>query len=124
MASGTKINQSFVVNAGGTFCVLMHDVRRIDGTLATPAMIESITRTIRDTRTQQETVDPIDPATTLLNPPVDNPDLWNQTYNFKDDVPADKIPNRYRYTCQYTFQPAGAGADQQFKSREIDLEGD
>jgi len=47
--------------------------------------------------------------------------VWDQTWNFKDDIPANKVTTRCRHTLQYTFTPTSGAV---FKSREVDIYGD
>lgn len=119
-----KINDTFVVNAGGAVVYLAR-IQGVDGANITQAAITSIARFITDTKTGTVVEDAVtvdgtgdegvsDALQTDLN-------LWTESYNFKDIVEAAKIPLRRRYTLQYAFTPA---VGEVFKTREIDLEGD
>ena len=115
-----KANASFVVNAGGGWSYLAR-ITLHDGEDATQEDISTITRTIVDRQTGQSVTDSVTVATAVHDELQSNAVLWDKPFNFKDDVPASKIPNRYRYTLQYTITPTVGEA---IKTREIDIEGD
>lgn len=115
-----KANESFAVNAGGGWSYLAR-ITLHDGEDATQADITSITRTIVDRRTGLLTTDSVTVATAVYDELQSNAALWDKPFNFKDDVPASKIPNRYRYTLQYTITPT---VGEVIKTREIDIQGD
>lgn len=114
------INQEFVVNAGGGWSFLAR-IKNHSGSDVTQSSITSITRTITDTVTGTAVTDTITVSTAVYDTLQSNSNVWDQSYNFKDDVAADKIALRHRYTLQYTFD-MGSGAD--IKTKEVDVIGD
>jgi hypothetical protein len=117
-----KINDTFVVNAGGGWSYLAF-LTGHDGDIVTQASLTSISRSITDTRTNPPTVvpDAIVITDAVFDTAQSTPSLWDKDYTFKDDVQASKIPNRTKYLLQYTFTPV---TGEVFKSREVTIQGD
>ena len=115
-----KINDTFVVNAGG-HVVYLARIKGADGANITQATISSISRAITDKVTGTVTTDTPVVADTVFDTLQTDTNLWAQTYNFLDELVSTKVPLRRRYTLQYTFTASGGEV---FKTREIDLEGD
>ena len=120
----TKINDSFVVNAGAGFSYLAR-IKGHSGSDVTQASLSSISRTIteynQDGSIAATTTDSLVISTAIYDTLQTNTALWDQSFNMKDDVAATKVTNRRRHTLQYTFTPASGAV---FKSREVDIEGD
>lgn len=120
----TKANETFVINAGGAFVVLMHNVRSVSGVAITQASIDTITRRIVDVESQTTTEDSLTVADVIFDEAQAGSTYdWDKTFNFRDIVPATKITARRRHTLQYILVPT-SGADDAFRSREVDLEAD
>lgn len=115
-----KINDTFVVNAGGHVVYLAH-IKGADGADITIATISSISRVITDTVGKTVTTDTPVVADTVFDTLQTNLNLWDQQYNFLDEMVFTKVPLRRRYTLQYTFTASGGEV---FKTREVDVEGD
>ena len=115
-----KANQEFIVNAGGSFSYVAR-IRSIDGEDITQASISSITRTITDTVTRAVTTASLTVSSVVFDTPQSDADVWDEDWNFKDDLPASAVPNRYKYLLQYTFTPTSGEV---FKTREVDIHGD
>lgn len=116
-----KINDSFVVNAGGAWTYLARVKNSRTGAGITQSATSSISRAITDTVTGTVTTTAITVSSTVFDTLQTNTDLWDSTYNFLDNVAYTLVPSRRRYTCQYTFTMTNGDV---FKTREIDIEGD
>ena len=115
-----KANDSYLVNAGAGFSYLAR-IKLHNGSNATQATINSITRTITNTRTGVAVTDAVTVASVIYDTLQTNTDLWNQTFNMLDPIPASKVPDRVKYLLQYTITPS---AGEVIKTRELDIEGD
>ena len=114
-----KVNDSFIVNAGGSWVYLAY-ITGADGAALVQAAIDTTSRGITNTKTGVVTTDPITVSTVINDTPFTDA-LWDQTRNMTDVVEASKISTRVLYTLQYTFTP---NVGEVFKSREIDVNGD
>ena len=120
----TKANEVFVINAGGAFVVLMHNIRSVSGVAITQASIDTITRRIVNVEANVITNDLLTVADVIFDEAQAGSLYdWDKTWNFRDVVPASKITNRRRHTLQYIIVPT-SGADDAFRSRKIDLQAD
>lgn len=115
-----KINDSFVVNAGGMFVYLAR-IKNRTGAGITQAATSSISRVITDTTTGTPTTTSITVSSSVFDTLQTNTDIWDQTYNFLDNVAYTLVPSRRKYTLQYTFTMSNGDV---LKSREVDIEGD
>lgn len=116
-----KINDSFLVNAGGAWSYLARIKNTRTGQGITQAAVASISRLITDTVTGTATTSSITISSTVYDTLQTNTDLWDETFNFLDNVAYTLIPLRRRYTLQYTFTLVNGDV---LKTREIDIEGD
>ena len=116
-----KINDSFVVNAGGAWSYLARIQNPITGANVTQAALASISRAITNKVSGAVTTTAITVSAAVYDTLQTNTDLWSETYNFKDDVAYSILTERVRHTLQYTFTYANG---QVSKTREVDVEGD
>lgn len=116
-----KINDSFVVNAGGCWTYLARVKNHSTGAGITQSIVSSIARTITNKATGEVTTTAITVSTSVFDTLQTNTDLWDETYNFKDDVAETLITSRVKYTLQYAFTLTSGRV---IKTREVDLEGD
>ena len=116
-----KVNDSFVINAGGQWVYLAYVQNATTGAAITQAAVSSISRAITNKVTDDVTTDALVVATTVFDTAQTSAGLWASTYNFKDVVVYSKTPSRVRYTVQYTLTYADGSIQ---KLDEIDVEGD
>ncbi len=114
-----KVNDSFIVNAGGSWVYLAY-ITGADGDPIIKADLSTISRRIYNTVTKVETVDSITVATVIDDTPFTD-SMWSETRNMTDVVQATKVNTRVTHTLQYTFTP---NSGEVFKSREVNIEGD
>lgn len=114
-------NDQFVIRSGGDWVYLAY-ITGTGGTAITQATVSTIDRLITNTETNEETEDTgLAIATRVFDTAQDDDNLWSETFNFKDIVPAAKTPDRVKYHLQYTFTMTDGSI---LKTEEIDIEGD
>ena len=115
----TTTNTQHVVRSGAAF-VYLAPVVDVDGAAITQGAVSTLTRTITDPL-GTVTTDELSVGDTVHDSAQTNTALWDQTYNFKDDVPATKVTVKGRHRLQYTLAMADGST---IKTAEIDVIGD
>ena len=112
-------NEQHVVRAGAMWVTLAYIVDQ-DGDAITQAAVSTITRSITDP-TGTVTEDGLTVADTVYDAAQSVSGLWDQTFNFKDDVPGAKISVVGLHLVQYTLVMADGTT---IKTDEFDAIGD
>jgi hypothetical protein len=112
-------NKQHVVRAGAMWVALAYIVDQ-DGDVITQAAVSTITRSITDP-TGTVTADGLTVADTVYDTAQSVAGLWDETFNFKDDVPGAKIAVVGSHKVQYTLVMADSTT---IKTDEFDAIGD
>lgn len=107
---GSEVLQEFVVNEDGS-AVFLARIYGADGTF-TQAQFGTITRYVKDTRTDAVVSASVTVATSVYDTLQTNAVTWPYStgYNFRDVIPASVFADPRRYIVQYKFAPTGAEA--------------